>query len=273
MDRLSSDDFRHEGDLRTRSLSDLILEVTEPPGGAAPLELLLTKPAGHFAVGLLQGCRNYLRAGCALFDASLEGAIAPLARSAMEFSATGTWLVRDPPENVKRFLRAELYEIDQLGRSQPEEAARRRRSLLNAFKWLLPASERTAMKLPSLPDRLGDQAKDLYRQYRMLCEEVHPSFVAAVLAYKIETTEEGDPEQTSVGEDDFIRYVQPERAESGDYLFLTAFWTWLLAADVEVHTGTRFPDALHAAGDALWKSRFDEISFVEMMRRLNEEDD
>jgi hypothetical protein len=61
------DDFsrmRIDGDLRTRSLADLIYEVPEPPGGDVPLELLLTKPAPYLAIGLLQGCRNFLLGAC-----------------------------------------------------------------------------------------------------------------------------------------------------------------------------------------------------------------
>jgi hypothetical protein len=129
------DDFsrmRIDRDLRTRSLADLIYEVTEPPGGDVPLELLLTKPAPYLVIGLLQGCRNFLLGACALFDADRESAIPPLARSVMEFSVTGIWLLRNPRHNVQRFLRAQLHEAELLSETDAVEAQEGRDGVLDS---------------------------------------------------------------------------------------------------------------------------------------------
>lgn len=85
----------------------------------------------------------------------------------------------------------------------------------------------------------------LYRQYRFLSEEVHPSFVASSLAYKV-NIEDAEPEDPD--EEPPITYDVPSRGESGDYLAFILGFTWLLAADLQTHLGHGFPPALEAAG-------------------------
>ena len=262
------DDFsliRIDGDLRTRSLAELIHEVTEPSGGDLPVELLLTQPAPYLAIGLLQGCRNSLLGACALFDADRESAIPPLARLVMEFSVTGVWLLRNPGHNVKRFLRAQLYEADLLAETDPGEAQKRKDGVLKAFGRFIPSGERSGKKLPSFKNRLGPEMDSLYRQYRFLSEEVHPSFVASSLAYKV-NIDEGDSEDSD--EVPPITYDVPARGESGDYLAFILEFTWLLAADLRTHLGNGFPPALEAVGRLLWASRYDEETFESLIKRL-----
>ena len=257
---------RIDGDLRTRSLADLIHEVTEPPGGDVPIELLLTKPAPYLAIGLLQGCRNFLLGASAMFDADRESAIPPLARSVMEFSVTGIWLLRNPRHNVKRFLRAQLYEAELLGETDAGEAQRRRDGVLSAFGRFIPTEERTGKELPSFKKRLGPEMDSLYRQYRFLSEEVHPSFVASSLAYRV-NIEDAESKEFNVAPS--ITYDVPSRGESGDYLGFILEFTWLLAADLKNHLGQGFPPALEAAGRLLWSSRYDEEAFERLMKGLD----
>ena len=263
------DDFsrmRIDGDLRTRSLADLIYEVTEPPGGDVPLELLLTKPAPYLAIGLLQGCRNFLLGACALFDTDRESSIPPLARSVMEFSVTGIWLLRNPSHNVKRFLRAQLHEAELLSETDAVEGQKRRDGVLTAFGRFIPTDERTGKELPSFKKRLGPEMESLYRQYRFLSEEVHPSFVASSLAYRVNIE---DQESSGADEGPFIDYDVPSRGESGDYLAFILEFTWILAADLQRHLGHGFPQAIEAAGRLLWTSRYDEETFVRLVKSLD----
>lgn len=257
---------RTHGDLRTRSLADLIYEVTEPPGGHVPVELLLTKPAPYLAIGLLQGCRNFLLGACAMFDADLESAIPPLARSVMEFSVTGIWLLRNPRHNVKRFLRAQLYEAELLSETDAEEAQRRRDGVLSVFGRFIPPEERTGKELPSFKKRLGLEMDSFYGQYRFLSEEVHPSFAASILAYKVNTE---DVRSEDFDEAPSITYDVPSRGESGDYLAFILEYSWLLAADLQTHLGDGFPPALEGAGRLLWSSRYDEETFERLMNGLD----
>ncbi len=257
--------MRVDGDLRTRTLADLIHEVTEPPGGDVPVELLLTKPAPYLAIGLLQGCRNFLVGACALFDADRESAIPPLARSAMEFSVTGAWLLRNPVHNVKRFLRAQLHEAELLSETDAGEAQLRRDGVLSAFGRFIPRDERTAKELPSFKKRLGPEMETLYRHYRFLSEEVHPSFVASNLAYRVNVEDE---EASDSEEGPFITYDVPSRGESGDYLAFILEFTWILAAELQRHLGHGFPPALEAAGRLLWSSRYDEETFERLIQTL-----
>lgn len=252
---------RFDGDTRTRSLADLALEITEPPEGDIPSKVLTEQPVVFFALGLLQGCRAFLRASCALFDADLESVSAPITRSTMEYAVTGGWLLRDPERNLKRFLRGHLYELDRLDRFDSQQAARSRLLFIRMFGHLLPERDQTGLKLPDFDSRLGKAWRPLYQQYRHLCEEVHPSFVASSLAFDVE----GDVDLTVV-------YKDFGRADSGEHLFFTAIWACVLALEIDAEIGG-FPAPLEAGTEYISKSVMDPDEFMRITKRLHDHPD
>lgn len=222
---------------KTRSLADLILEVAEPPGGVL-LELFSRfNPPMFLAVGLLERCRLHLRGMCVLSDANFEHAGAGIARGVMEYSVTGSWLLRDPSKNLDRFLMGQRHELAKLVKERPDF-----QSLLNTLDQTMDdlLQHHEGQRLNDVASRMGPR-RALYYQYRLLSERMHPTFVATMLAFEHEPDEGnlvfGDP--------------GPERDPlSADYLFLATFWTWTLAADLlkslDIKNGT-----LMAAGELL----------------------
>lgn len=138
--------------------------------------------------------------------------------------------------------------------------------MLTAFGRFIPTEERAGKELPSFKKRLGPEMDSLYRQYRFLSEEVHPSFVASSLAYRVNIE---DAESSGPDEGPFITYDVPSRGESGDYLAFILEFTWILAADLQTHLGHGFPPALEAAGRLLWTSRYDEETFKRLIKSLD----
>lgn len=256
------------GDTRTRSLADLVLEVTEPPGDGVPARAFFDNPDVYLAIGLLQGCRSFLKAACALFDEDLEGPIAPLARSSMEYAVTGVWLLNDRPKNLKRFLQGHLYEARRFEKEEPETAEQSRRLVLETFGRILDEEERVPIKLPSFEKRLGDQWRSLYVNYRLLCDEVHPSLIASNLSYEVTTDE--DEDGTTIFD---IEYRSFGRGESGEHLFFTAAWAVVLAGEIDDVLGGGFPEALDAAMHLLHLSINDPEEFTATIRRLDDPSD
>lgn len=247
-------------DSEIRGLADLVLEVTSPPGDYLPAVLMYTRPATFMATGLLHRCREFLQLSMAAFDLGLEASLAPVARSTMEYAATGSWLLRKPKRNLGRFLVGYLYQLKGLERDAPNLA----QGLLKGFQPVLdhfvPKTDQLAKDLPRMQSRLGPVVQGYY-SYRLLSHEVHPTAVAALLAFSDDAEDE-----------DKIQYRGQTGLGSRAYLGDIAFWTWTLASDIQRSLGFGFHGALPHAGRLLTTVKADPAEFRRLMKLLEDGD-
>lgn len=250
-----------DADLQIRSLADLVLEVTEPPGDYLPTLLMYTRPVTFLAIGLLHRCREFLRLSMAAFDVGLESALAPIGRSTMEYAATGSWLLRHPRRNLRRFLLAYLFQLKGLERDAQQLA----NDLLNGFRPVLdhyvPAGEQLAKDLPPMYARLG-AVQSAYYSYRVLSHEVHPTVAAALLAFS-----------DDVEDEERILYRDQNAFDSGRYLGEIALWTWALASDIQRSLGFGFHGALPHTGRLLTTVKADPAEFLRLMALLDQDEE
>lgn len=249
-------DGRNGTDLQIRSLADLVLEVSEPPGDYLPTLLMYTRPTAFLAIGLLHRCREFLRLSMAAFDSGLESALAPIGRATMEYAATGSWLLRRPKRNLRRFLRGYLYQLEGLKRDAPEVADDLLRGLRPVLDHFVPPAENLAKNLPPMKARLGP-IEAAYYSYRVLSHEVHPTAAAALLAYS-----------DSADDQDRVVYRDNDRNEPG-YLGDIALWTWTLASDIQRSLGFGFHGALPHAGRLLATVKADPAEFRRLISLLD----
>lgn len=250
------DPKRHDK-VKMRSLADLVLEVSESPGGQMPELFSRYNPPLFLALGLLDRCRLNLRGMCVLSDADLEHAGAGVARGVMEYSVTGSWLLRAPKQNLDRFLQGQRHELGKLVKERPDFQA-----VLDAVDTMTEAlvGHHDAQRLNDVASRMGPH-RPLYYQYRLLSERTHPTFVATMLAF------DQEPDEGNI----VLGHPGPEQDPlATDYLYLSVLWTWNLAA--EFFKSLNFQhDTLMAAGELL--RRYTEDPIRPLMAEWREDDE
>ncbi|MPZ70212.1 MAG: hypothetical protein GEU71_11900 [Actinobacteria bacterium] len=243
-------------DERMRDLAELVLEVTEPAESPQRLGIMaVAMPHLLTSLGLLQRCRKTVRAMCSLVDAKLEGVGAPLARSTLEDSVTGIWLMKKPKERFPMMLTSYNRHLAQLEEAKPG-VFDTQRELLDSMLTSLSLSPTDKGDLPPLEQRM-DELVGEYWEYRVLSLRTHPSFEASLVPFY------ADEHTKMIG-------MAPEDAIdalASDYLFVCCNWTLALAVAYQTATNDEGPSGkLLAACMAL--HRFDSDSDAPLLEQL-----